>query len=200
MSLTHVPGLFIHPDKEWRSIRNEQYTVIRFLLSYLVFMAAIPATCGYFGTTMTGWQLPGSPDTVYLTRESAMVMSFLAYLAFIAASLFIAGFIHWMARTFGSSPSYAQCLAFSAYTATPLFVAGLAGLAPSLWTAMLAGLVAICWSAYLLYTGLPVFMDIPFERGVTFASSILCVALVILVATMAATVTLWNLGAGPVYT
>ncbi|MCL6271479.1 YIP1 family protein [Sansalvadorimonas sp. 2012CJ34-2] len=200
MSLTHVPGLFMHPDKEWRSIKDEQHSVIKIILTYLIFMAAIPAICGFFGTTATGWQLPGSSDTVYLTSESAITMSTLAYLAMLASIFFIAGFVHWMARTFGSSPSFAQCLAFTAYTASPLFIAGLIGLFPSLWTAMLVGITAISWASYLLYTGLPVFMDIPFERGVIFASSVLCVALVILVATMAATVTLWNLGAGPVYT
>lgn len=199
MSLTHVWGLFLHPDQEWRSIRNENPSILKFIISYLLFMAAIPAVSGYLGTTITGWQLPGSTEVVRLTESSAAIMSVLAYFATIAAIIAIAGFTHWMARTFDSTPTLGQCIAFIAYTATPLLIGGLSGLLPSLWTAMIVAMVMISWSAYLLYTGLPVFMGIPFERGVIFASSVLCVALVVLVATMAVTVTLWNLGAGPVY-
>ncbi|WP_281648443.1 Yip1 family protein [Parendozoicomonas sp. Alg238-R29] len=200
MSLTHVWGLFMHPDQEWRSIRDEKPTILKFIISYLLLMAAIPAVSGYLGTTITGWRLPGGTEAVRLTESSAAIMSVFAYFATIAAILVISGFTHWMARTFGSTPTLGQCIAFTTYTATPLLIGGLSGLIPSLWTAMIIGTVVICWSAYLLYTGIPVFMDIPFERGVIFASSILCVALVVLVATMATTVTLWNLGAGPVYT
>ncbi|CAM3666613.1 Yip1 family protein [Parendozoicomonas haliclonae] len=199
MSLTHAWGLFTHPNQEWRSIREEQPSVLNFILSYLLLMAAIPAICGYLGTSMTGWQLPGGSETVYLTQQSAAIMSVLAYFATVAAIISIAAFVHWMAKTFDTNPTFAQCLAFTAYTATPLLIGGIAGLVPSLWLATIVGTAMICWSAYLLYTGIPVFMDIPFEKGLVFASSVLCVALVVLVSTMAVTVTLWNLGAGPVY-
>ncbi len=203
MSMTHALGLLAHPTREWHTIREESCTeqpsILNFILTYLLFITAIPAVCGYLGTTLTGWQLPGSPETVYLTHTSAAIIAVLSYFATLAAILATSGFVHWMARTFDVSPSFAQCLTFTAYTATPLLVGGLAALSPSLWLAMIVGIIMIGWSAYLLYTGIPVFMNIPFERGVIFASSVLCVALVVLVATMAISVTLWNLGAGPIY-
>ncbi len=199
MSFAHAWGLFMHPAQEWRSIRNENPTILNFIVTYLLFMAAIPVVCGYLGTTITGWQLHGGSDIVRLTQSSAAIMSVLAYFATLGGILAVAAFTQWMAGTFGSKPSMAQCLAFTGYVATPLFIGGLSGLMPSLWFAMLVGMLTISWSAYLLYTGLPVFMGIPFEQGVIFASSILCVALVTLVSIIAATVTFWNFGAGPIY-
>ena len=40
---------------------------------------------------------------------------------------------------------------FAAYTATPLFIGGLAALYPHLWLGMIVGTVAICYTVYLLY-------------------------------------------------
>ena len=42
-------------------------------------------------------------------------------------------FIHWMARTYDANPSMARCVAFATYTATPLFIGGLAALYPHMW-------------------------------------------------------------------
>jgi hypothetical protein len=49
----------------------------------------------------------------------------------------------------------------------------------------------------LLYVGIPIFMDIPEERGFIFASSILTVGLCSLVGLMAATAILWGSGIAP---
>src|SRR5690606_1156598 len=108
-------------------------------------------------------------------------------------------FIHWMARTYDASPSLARCIVFASYTATPLFLAGLAALYPHLGLAMLVGTAAVCYTVYLLYVGLPTFMDIHKDEGFLFASSVLAVGLVVLVAIIAMSVILWGVGIGPVY-
>jgi hypothetical protein len=110
------------------------------------------------------------------------------------------GFIHWMARTYDASPSLARCVAFATYTATPLFLGGLAALYPHMWLGMMVGLAAVCYTVYLLYVGLPVFMNIHPDEGFMFSSSVLAVGLVVLVAIMAFTVVLWGIGVGPEYT
>uniref|UniRef100_UPI000F01D0C0 Yip1 family protein n=1 Tax=Pseudomonas viridiflava TaxID=33069 RepID=UPI000F01D0C0 len=91
-------------------------------------------------------------------------------------------FIHWMARTYDATPTLTQCIDFATYTATPLFFGGLAALYPHLWLGMVAGTAAVCYTVYLLYVGLPTFMNIPSEEGFMFSSSVLSVGLVVLVA------------------
>ena len=69
-----------------------------------------------------------------------------------------------------------------------------------MWLAMVVGTLAICYTVYLLYVGIPTFMNIHADEGFMFSSSVLAVGLVVLVAMIACSVILWGLGVGPVYT
>ncbi|WP_286978696.1 Yip1 family protein [Pseudomonas sp.] len=195
----HVWGLFTHPDQEWQEIRGEEESISHMYLTHVLILAAIPAISAFIGTTQVGWSI-GGRTPVMLTEGSAMSMAIMSYLAMLAGVAVMGAFIHWMARTYDSSPSFAQCVVFAAYTATPLFIAGLAALYPHLWLGMLVGTCAICYTVYLLYVGIPTFMGIPSDEGFMFSSSVLAVGLVVLVAMMASAVILWGLGVGPVYT
>jgi len=196
--INHVWGLFSHPDREWQQIRGENESVSHMYLTHVLLLAAIPVISAYIGTTQVGWSVAGG-EPVRLTANSALQMSVMTYLAMLAGVAVMGAFIHWMARTYDASPSMAQCIVFAAYNATPMFVAGLAALYPNLWLAMLVGTAAVCYTTYLLYVGLPTFMNIPREEGFLFASSVLAVGLVVLVALIAISVVLWGFGMGPVY-
>lgn len=199
MILSHFWGLLTHPDQEWSAIRQHPPGIIRLYLTQVIWLAALPAVCTYYGTTRVGWSLPGSVHVVKLTESSALVMAVCAWLAILAGIAVMGAFIQWMSETFGSKPTLGQGIAFSCYAAFPLFLAGLCGLAPSIWLTIVAGTVASSWSAYLLYSGLPPFMEIPKEQGFVYASSVLCIGLVLLVSLMITTVIVWSMGAGPEY-
>ena len=194
----HVWGLFTHPNREWQAIRSDTSGG---LLQYLptLLLAAIAPISAFIGTTRIGWSL-GAGSPVKLTEASALPLTLLSYLAMLAGVAVMGGFIHWMARTYHSNPTLPHCIRFAAYTATPLFIAGLAALYPSLWLGMLVGTAAICYTTYLLYSGLPTFMGIHRDEGFLFSSSVLAVGLVVLVAMMALSVILWGMGVGPEYT
>lgn len=195
----HVLGLFTHPDQEWREIRGEEESISHMYLTHTLILAAIPVVSAFIGTTQMGWVMGDRPP-VKLTVESALWMSIMSYVAMLGGVAIMGAFIHWMARTYDANPSMARCIAFATYTATPLFVGGLAALYPDLALGMVVGLAAISYTVFLLYVGLPTFMNIPADEGFLFSSSVLAVGLVVLVAIMAATVIIWGLGVGPMYT
>ena len=56
------------------------------------------------------------------------------------------------------------------------------------------------YTVYLFYTGVPVMMEIPQERGFLFSSAVMAFGLVALVALLAMSVLLWNSGFGPSFT
>lgn len=194
----HVVGLFTHPDQEWREIRGEEESISHMYLTHTLILAAIPAVSAFIGTTQVGWVI-GKGDPVLLTPASALQMTVLSYLAMLAGVAVMGAFIHWMARTYDASPTLTECIVFAAYTATPLFIGGLAALYPHLWLGMVIGTAAICYTVYLLYVGIPTFMNIPQDEGFLFSSSVLAVGLVVLVAMIAASVIFWGMGVGPVY-
>jgi hypothetical protein len=198
MLLSHVWGLLTNPEKEWKSIRKENCTIGKCYCSHVFVLAAIPPIAGYFGTTHVGWQVV-SREVNKLTPESALWIGILSYLTILVAVITIGKLIHWMGKTYGSKQRLPQCIALAAYTATPLFLSGVMLLYPMLWLNLLLGLPVLAYTVYLLYTGVPIIMGITKERGFLFSSAVMAVGLVALVAVLAATVILWDIGAGPVF-
>lgn len=196
--ISHVAGLFTHPVREWKEIRDAEESLSHLYFAHVLFLALIPPVSMYLGTTKVGWTI-GSGSPVMLTESSAMVMSVLTYLALLTGIGVIGAFIDWMSRTYDSSPGLTRSIVFAAYTATPLFLAGLCALYPNVILVMLVGIAAIFYTVYLLYSGIPIFMGISEEEGFVYASSILTIGLVMLVALMAITVLIWSFGFGPQY-
>lgn len=198
MFLSHVWGLLAHPEEEWKTIHREHCTVTRCYCSHVLLLAALPAIAGYIGTTQVGWQVTAR-EVHRLTPDSALQIAVLFYITMLVAVFTVGKMIHWMGRTYGSKQSLPQCIALAAYTATPLFLIGIMLLYPLLWLNLLLGLPALGYTVYLLYTGVPVMMGVPKERGFLFASAVLAVGLVMLVGVLAVTVILWGAGIGPVF-
>lgn len=196
--ISHVTGLFTHPLQEWREIRDTEESAAHLYFAHILFLALIPPVSMYIGTTKVGWTI-GAGAPVMLTESSALLMSSLMYLALLVGVGVIGGFIDWMSRTYDSSPGLTRSIVFAAYTATPLFVAGLCALYPNVILFMVVGIAALFYTAYLLYAGIPIFMGISDEEGFVYASSVLTVGLVMLVALMAITVLIWSFGFGPEY-
>ena len=199
MSLFHAFGLLTRPRAEWVLIHDRRCGVARSFLLHTALFALIPAIAGYVGTTRTGWQI-GTGDVVRLTEESALRIAVLSYLAMVAATCSVAWVIHWMSRTYGANQPLGQCYALATYTATPLFLVGAMQLQPILWLNLLVGLPVLGYTVFLFYTGVPVMMEIPEERGFLFSSAVMAFGLVALVALLAISVLLWSSGFGPSFT
>jgi len=193
----HMFGLLYHPREEWDSIRKEGApSILQVFIRYALFLALIPPVSLFIGTTQMGWSVAGG-DVTKLSVESAIPIAVAFYFALLVGIAFVAYCMFWMERTFGVTASFERCLIFTIYTSTPMFLSGFIGLLPILWLDFFVVLAAVCYSVYLLYSGIPVFMDIPEERGFIFASSVLTVGLCALVGCMAITVIMWGMGFGP---
>jgi hypothetical protein len=77
---------------------------------------------------------------------------------------------------------------------------GFASLYPVVWFVTLIGLGGLTYSVYLLYTGVPIIMHIPEEKGFIYSSSVVTCGLILLVILMVGSVLLWSVGMGPMYT
>jgi hypothetical protein len=196
MFTAHMFGLLYHPKAEWSFIRREKYSLLQVYLRYAIFLAMIPPVSLFIGTTQYGWSVAGS-DVMTLTTESALPIAILFYISLLVGLAFVSYCTFWMEKTFGADASFERCLIFTTFTATPMFLSGFIGLLPILWLDVFVVLGAVCYSLYLLYVGIPIFMNIPEERGFIFASSILTVGLCSLVGLMAATAILWGSGIAP---
>ena len=194
--LSHIFGLFINPKKEWEAIRDSECTVSKCYLSYVFLLAAIPPVSGYFGTTMFGWEI-GAREAVKLSPDSALIIAIAYYLVMLVGVFSMGVMIQWMGKTYGSDQPLGRAVTLAAYTVSPLFLVGVFELLPILWVNFLVGLPALAYSVVLLYTGVPVMMEVSEEKGFLFSSAVLAVGLVALVCMMAATAILWGYGFAP---
>ncbi|WP_370277429.1 Yip1 family protein [Pontibacterium sp.] len=191
MFLQHMMGILYHPKDEWGMIRKEHYSTFHIFVAQISILAAIPAVSLFIGTTQIGWSVAGT-DYVRLEVMSAFMAAIAFYFAMWFAVGVIAYAIHWMEKTYGGKVSFDECMVLTTFTATPLFLSGLAGLYPMLWFNVIVGMIALCYTVYLLYTGVPIIMQIPEDRGFFFSTSILTVGLCVLVGLIATTVVLWG--------
>lgn len=199
MFLKHVWGLFTHPVQEWQAIRGGRCSDSKCYYSHVFILAALPVIAGFYGTTQVGWEI-GNRGVIKLTTDSALQISALYYITLLVGVFTIGKLIQWMGQTYDATQPLSICIALSTYTAMPLFLVGIVQIYPALWLNLVMGLPALAYSVYLLYTGVPVMMDVSKEQGFLFSSAVLAVGLVTLVAILAATVVLWGMGFGPVFT
>ncbi len=192
MFFKHVWGLMAQPKDEWKSIRDERCTIGKCYCSHVLLLAALPAIAYFIGTSQVGWVI--GAKSVRLSTESALQIAGLTYLTMLVGVFAMGKAIHWMSQTYGATQNLPQSIALAAYTATPLFLTGIMLIYPILWLNLLIGLMALAYTIYLLYIGLPIMMKISQERGFLFASAVMGVGLVMLVAVLAATVVLWDMG------
>ena len=198
MFIQHIIGLFTDPVSEWEKIREEQKSKSRGV-GFIFLLAAIPAIAGYVGTTQVGWRI-GVGDPVRITGDSAVSIAIIFYVAMIVGVFSIGWVIHLLGKAYELEKPLPLCIALAAYTATPLFMIGIMIVYPVLWLNMLLGLPALAYTVYLLYSGLPVMMEIPAERGFLYSSAVLAVGLIALVSLLAMTALLWGMGLQPVFT
>ena len=195
MILDHVTGIIFHPAKEWRSIRDEKASTMDVFRRHVLILAAIPPVCAYFGATQFGWMLGNT--TYKLTSASAAQMAIGFYLATLVGVYFMGRCIQWMAKTYGAGADTDKAENLAGYIITPMFLAGLVCLIPVPWLIMTVGLLGLAYTVYLLYTGVPIVMQINEEKGFLFSSAVLTVGMVTMVGVLATTVILWGFGMGP---
>ena len=187
----HFWGLFSVPQHEWEVIRDERSNILQFALLRLGVFAAIPAVSFFFGITQLGWSLSGTEySQVAIVDASYMSVAF--YFAIIISSIFMGYCTYLMEKSFGTEASFERCLLFVTYTATPMYVAGLVGIVPIVWLCMIVLMIAVSYSVYLLYIGIPIFMDIPEGKGFIVSTSVISAGLCTLVGFIVITVIIWS--------
>jgi hypothetical protein len=186
------------PADGWLAIREANLSVKQVYIRYVIPLALITPICGFIGATQIGWPVAGA-DTLYLTADSAFRIAVLSFVAILVAIMMIGKLVQWMGQTYDAQQPLSRCVNLAAFCITPLLLIGVATLYPPLWFIYLLGLPALGYSVFLLYTGVPIMMEVSNERGFLFSSAIMTVGLIALVGLLAVTVSMWSFGLGPGY-
>ncbi len=187
----HFWGLFTVPRVEWKSISDEKLDITQFGILRMVILSAVPAVSFLIGINQVGWSLGGS-EFRQVPLAEAIPMAIAFYVLIVVFTSLMAYFTFAMERAFGEEASFGRCLLFVTYTATPMYMAGLIGFVPIVWLSMLVLLLAVCYSLYLLYLGIPIYMNIDEGKGYVVSTSIISAGLCMLVVFNVLTVIIWS--------
>jgi len=171
--ISKVKNILLNPKTEWEVISEKNDTHLKILTAYLIPLALIPAIAGFIGYGIFGFSLMGIHTSFANIGIRHALISFISTLGGAYLSAWI---IASLADKFESVKNFDKAFSLVAYSYTPMCVAGILLLIPSLsFVATLGGLYGL----YLLYLGIAPVMKTPEEKKNTyFIVSLLCVVVV----------------------
>lgn len=185
-----------NPTETFRALASATPKPMRVLFAYAIWLLLLPPAFAWLGAYTFGWRL-GAENPLLLNPATLTLIS-VGYFGLLLFGFVTTAIIsRWMASTYGASDSLGKHFALIAVVGTPLAVASVAHLFPHVFFNVLVLIPTMIWSMYLLYKGLPIALQIPPERGMLMASSLVGWLLVAAVSLLGITVALWASGIGP---
>lgn len=189
--ITHLVGLLANPKKEWRYLRSHSnQSTIEIVIATWLIIATLPPLSLLIGLTGYGWQnFDGS--LLHLSAEKAVPLAIVLYLLLLSIVLCLAYLMYRLENFAGGQADFERCLVFAIFTSLPLFISGLGGLIPSVWFSITWVVLAGMYSARLLFTGMPIFLDVAIEHRPLLVLIILLISFALLALCGLITFSLW---------
>ena len=135
-------------------------------LRYVAVLAVIPVLARLVG----GWLIGG-----YTPFLAALIGALVAYALSFMTVFVVALAVDLLAPKFGGARGYSRALRLTAYSFTPVWLAGIFLLMPGASFLVLLGL----YGFYLMWTGAPLLMQVPRERASAYILAVAVCAIVL---------------------
>jgi hypothetical protein len=180
--LDRMRGMLFAPREEWSLIERESTSPTRLYATFVLPLAILAALVALIHVSLVGATEPLG-GTVRVPLRSGLTTAALVLVCGLLGILIVAFIIDALAAFFGGVRNRRLGAATAAYSSTPIWIATVFVLFPSVWPPLY--LLAVAWHTYLLYLGLGVLMKAPRDRVLGYATTVvLCSILVEIVFTM----------------
>ena len=174
--LARIRNIVADPRTEWPLIATEPGDPLRLFVGYVAVLAAIPAICGFIGSSLVGVSV--SVGRLHDPLLLGLLRAFISYLFSFVIVYLTALAIHVMAPLFQTGRNFNNALKLAVYSFTPVWLIGIVLMIPGLRFLSILGLYAI----RLLWAGLPPLMGTPRPKVLPYAIAIMAAAFVITLA------------------
>jgi hypothetical protein len=164
--LERVKAIVITPRTEWPVVASESRDAV---LRYVAMLALIPA----FARLIGGWLIGG-----YTPFLPALIGAVVAYVLTFAVIFAVALVVDLLAPRFDGERSYSNALRLTAYSFTPVWLAGIFLLVPGASFLVLLGL----YGFYLMWIGMPVLMRVSAGKALPYVIAVAICAIALDVA------------------
>lgn len=188
--IERAKSILLSPNEALTSVKTEATTVKDTMKEYVAIIAAIPAVAYFIGYALVGLPFVGRQPI-----GRTLGFAILYYVLSMAAVIIVGKIINALAPNFNAVKNDLNAFKLAVYAYTPVFVAGIFYVIPSL--SILAFLGSL-YGIYILYLGIPILMEAPQEKRVAYTVVTLIVAFVVMFVIFAiAGAIAWGGGAGP---
>jgi hypothetical protein len=153
--VARAKGILLDPQAEWRTIAAERTSAAALITNYVAILAAIPAVCGFIGTSIVG--IAGYRTPLIGGLAGAIV----GYILSLVGVFIVAFVIDVLAPTFGGAKDFISAMKVAAFAPTAAWLASVFTAIPVLTVLVVLGL----YSFYLFYVGLPVLMRVRQDKA-----------------------------------
>lgn len=167
-------NIMLTPKTEWPLVDAEPGAIGDIYQRYVVPLAAIPVVAGFIGMSLIGVSVPGL-GTVRTSLGAGLLTAILQFALSLGLVYVLALVIDALAPTFGGRKDMLSAVKVSAYSMTPMWLAGIFAIIPAISFLTLLGLYGV----YLLYLGLPRLMRAPEDKAVAYTSVVVLAAIVL---------------------
>jgi hypothetical protein len=169
-----VKNIVLTPQTEWRAIEREPGDAAHLFMNYVAILAAIPAVCGFIGTSLVGFNVP-TVGAVRMSIGAGIANAILTYILSFVVTYIVALITDALAPTFQGQKNFENALKLTVYSYTPAWLCGIFLLIPSLGFLSILGLYGL----YLFWTGVTPLMKAPQEKAALYTAAVVACAIVI---------------------
>lgn len=175
-----IKELLLTPAKLFERLKQEQTSQSEITKTILFYVAAIPAIAGFIGRVVIGYSGPyyGFYAHSRVPLFSGLIWAIVLFVLTIIGVYIISLIVNGLSANFGGSRNELNAFKLTVYSFIPLLVLGLFSMIPALSGLFILGLYGI----YLFYIGVPILMEVPEEKALTFTviTSLLSIVITVL--------------------
>jgi hypothetical protein len=189
VDVLRIVRILIRPHEVWEEIAHDEDTFSHVLTHYVIPLALIPAVFGFFGQVLVG--MPSSySHVIYRSPLGLAFARMILYYLFLVTGLYLEGIvINALAPPFHSKQDALRAFKLAVFSYIPAFFTGLLRLVPVLG---LPAFVLSLYSVFLLYRGIPVMMETPKHKVISY--TIVVVVIMVLIYLIIGGISLMILG------
>ncbi|HIE78110.1 MAG TPA: DUF1282 domain-containing protein [Candidatus Thioglobus sp.] len=177
-------------------LSKANYSPAQLFFGYSIWLGLVPPVSAFFGTYYNGWSL-GISDPIKLSFSQSLAISIFYALALIVGFLVTAFVIKWMATVYAPESTLNDAFAVVSVVGTPIMLAGVVHLYPSVLLHIIVLSPIFAWSCYILFCALPILLKIDNDRGIFMGCAVLGFLVTAFLALLGISTIAWVYGIGP---
>ncbi len=171
--ISRIKNIMLRPDSEWPAIAAESDGVAHLFTRYVAPLALIPALAAFIGYSIIGVSVSAGSFRVPLVP--GLINLAVSYIFTFVIVYAVALVIDVLAPSFRAGRNFPNALKLSVYSFTPVWLAGIFILIPSLSFLSILGLYGL----YLMWTGLTPLMGSPRDKSFFYAIAVIIAAIAV---------------------